>query len=120
MTSDAASNLPPVATTTTDRLLIIICHLSILVSLGIVVPLIVWLVKKHEHDAVVEHAKEALNFQLSMLIYVLCCLPLMLIGIGALLAILIGLAGIVLAIIAAVKASDGTFYRYPLTLRLVK
>ena len=47
-------------------------------------------------------------------------LPLMLVVVGVPLAILLGLAGLVLAIIAAIRASDGGFYRYPLTIRFIR
>jgi len=54
-----------------------------------------------------------------VLIYSLCCIPLVFILIGIPLILLIGLGSLVLAIIATLKASDGLCYRYPLTLRLV-
>jgi len=82
-------------------------------------PLIVYLAMKGESEFVATNAKEALNFHLSVLIYCLCCIPLMVVLIGIPLLILIGLGSLVLAIIAAIKASDGGCYRYPLTLRLI-
>ena len=57
---------------------------------------------------------------LSLLIYALCCVPLIWILVGIPLLLVIGLASLVLAIVAAIKASDGGCYHYPLTLRLVK
>jgi hypothetical protein len=74
---------------------------------------------RHDSQYVASNAKEALNFQISVFLYVLCCLPLALILIGVPLMILIGLGSLVLAVLAAVRASQGQFYRYPLTLRLV-
>ena len=82
--------------------------------------------KRNEFPSVDEHGKEALNFQLSMFIYLLVgggaivlsffCLGFFLIPI----LIVIGFAALVLAIIAGVKANDGILYRYPFTLRLIK
>ena len=98
------------------RLWILACHLSILAGVGVLVPLIVYLVKKDESPLVGYHAKEALNFHLSILIYSTVCIATC---VGAPLVIGIGIAGMVFSIIAAVKSSDLIPYRYPLTLRLV-
>lgn len=109
---------PPVATS--DKALMILCHVSALIGVGFVLPFIVWLVKKHDADPVADHAKETLNFHLSWLLYALVCVPLTWILIGIPLLILLGVAAIVLAIIGAVKASDGVLYRYPLTIRFIR
>ncbi len=65
------------------------------------------------------HGKEALNFQISVTIYMAVAAVLMLVIIGFFLMIGIAVAAIVLVVIAAVKASNGELYRYPLTIRLV-
>lgn len=89
-------------------------------------PLIIWLVKKDTMPFVADQAKEALNFgiTLTILCIALLMLTILSLGIGAILTIplflLIGVAALVLVIIAAVKANDGVAYRYPLTLRLVR
>ena len=114
-----------------DKLLIILCHLSAFLGVGLILPLIIWLVKKGESENVAAHAKEALNFHLTFFLFVLVCAPfafvlllipfvnflfmLVLVPVFALIA----LGTMVLAIIAAIKASEGNFYRYPFTLRLV-
>lgn len=103
-----------------DKIWAILSHLSALLGVGIVLPLVVYLAMRHESEYVAANAREALNFHISILIYVLCCVPLVFILIGVPLAIVIGLGSLVLAIVAAVTASDGRCYRYPLTLRLVK
>lgn len=98
-----------------------LCHVSVFsVGVGLVLPLAVYLAYRHESDYAAENAKEALNFHLSLLLYSLCCLPLIFaFGLGAVLIIVMGVASLILGIIAAVKASDGILYRYPLTLRFV-
>jgi uncharacterized Tic20 family protein len=103
-----------------DKIWSMLSHLSALFGVGIILPLVVYLAMRKESDYVACNAREALNFHISVLIYVLCCIPLMLVLIGVPLAIMIGLGSVVLAIIAAVKASDGECYRYPLTLRFVR
>jgi uncharacterized Tic20 family protein len=94
-------------------------HLSALLGVGFVLPLAVYLAMRKESEYVAANAREALNFHISVLIYALCCIPLVFILIGIPLLIVLGLGSLVLAIIATVKASDGQCYRYPLTLRLV-
>ena len=89
-------------------------------------PLVIWMMKKDTMPFVDDQAKEALNFNISVAIvfFVLFVLTLVTLGIGAILTlpvmVLVGLAWLVLTIIAAMKANQGERYRYPLTLRLVK
>lgn len=82
-------------------------------------PLIVYLVKKDDAPAVAAQACEALNFHLSLLIYAIACIPLVFVIVGVPLLIALSVGGLVLAIVAAVRVSEGHAYRYPLTLRLV-
>ena len=102
-----------------DNLWCIFSHLSPLVGLGIVVPLIVYLVKKDDSPFVTHHAREALNFQISTMIYAFVC-TITCIGIPLLPVVLIG--SLVFSIIAAMKVSDPApfLYEYPLSIRLVK
>lgn len=97
---------------------------------NIVGPLIVWLIKKNDSPLIDEHGKEAVNFQISLSLYLLiaaavtvglCFLLVgfLLIPLLILLAILLPVLGTIFCIIAATKASDGVPYRYPMTLRLV-
>ena len=114
---------PPVVTAplaTSDKALMILCHISALIGVGFVLPFVVWLVKKHEPDMVAAHAKETLNFHLSWLLYAILCIPLTWILIGVPILITLGIAAIVLAIIGAVKASDGVLYHYPITIRFIR
>ncbi len=85
-------------------------------------PLIVWLIKKNEHPFVDEQGKEALNFQITMLIYGVVAALLMLLCIGFLLLLVVGVVDVVFTVIAAIKANDGYHYRYPypLIIRFVK
>ncbi len=101
------------------RLLTVMCHASALIGLGIILPLIVYLVTKHDNPAVEAHAAETFNFHLSYCLWALLCVPLTFILIGAPLIFLIGIAAVVLAIIGIVKAADDELYRYPVTLRVL-
>jgi uncharacterized Tic20 family protein len=86
---------------------------------NVVAPLIIYLMKKDESPYVAEHSRESLNFQISMTIYALISAVLTLILIGFLLLMAVWVAGVVLTIIASVKAASGEAYRYPLTIRLI-
>jgi uncharacterized protein len=105
-----------------EKIWSILSHLSLLVTpvIGIVLPLVVYLAMRSESEYLAQNAKQALNFHLSLLIYFLCCIPLVFIVIGIPMLILLWVASLVLAIVAAVKASDGRCYHYPLTLPLVR
>jgi uncharacterized Tic20 family protein len=103
----------------------VLCHLSALagyvIPFGhIIGPLVVWLLKRGESPSVDAHGKESLNFQISVTIYAAVCMLLILVVIGIPMLILLGVISLVLVIVAAVKASSGEFYRYPLTIRLIK
>ena len=110
----------PAAHQGSDKIWSMLSHLSALLGVGFVLPLVVYLAMRKESEYVAANAREALNFHISVLIYSLCCLPLVFILIGIPLLLVIGLGSLVLAIIATVKASNGVCYRYPLTLRLVR
>lgn len=81
--------------------------------------LIVWLLKKDDSPFIGEHAREALNFQITLLIGYVISSILMYILIGFLLAGILWVANIVLCILAAIAASKGEEYHYPFTLRLI-
>ena len=102
------------------------CHLSALAGFvvpafgHILGPLIVWLIKRGESSEIDAHGKEALNFQISMLIYNLAAGVLCLVLVGFLLLVVLHFLNLVLVIVASIQASEGKLYRYPLTIRLVK
>jgi hypothetical protein len=103
----------------------VLCHLSalagFLIPLGNVLrPLVVWLIKRNEIPSVDAHGKESLNFQISVLIYLAVAAVLMIVLIGFFLMIAIGIAALVLVILASVKASNGEQYRYPFTIRFIQ
>ena len=89
-------------------------------------PLVIWLVKKDTMPFVNDQGKEALNFNITVAIICLALvlLSIVTLGIGLIIAIpawvIVGIAWLVLTILAAVKANEGVSYRYPLTLRLIK
>jgi len=109
-----------------ERTWAMLCHFSAFAGLifpfvgNFLAPLIIWLIKKEELPFVEDQGKEVLNFQLSMIIYLLISGILCIILIG--IPILIGLVifCFIITIIAAISANDGKSYRYPINLRLIK
>jgi hypothetical protein len=101
-----------------------IAHLSaiaaFMVGFPFLGPLIVWLTKGKESAWVEAQAKEALNFHITVFIALAVSGILMCAVIGFFLLPLVGLAALVLSLIAGIKANNGEMYRYPATLRLVK
>lgn len=83
-------------------------------------PLIIWLIKKDTMPFVNEQGKESMNFQITVMIAVIICIPLMFVLIGLLLLPVVGIAALVLTIIGAVKANNGEHYVYPFAIRLIK
>lgn len=106
------------AVSTDDRNLAILVHLGTLFG-GFLVPLIVWLVKKDESEFVAEHAKESLNFQISLILYFMASAILSLVLIGLFLLAALGVLNLVTVILATVAASKGEMYRYPLCIRFI-
>lgn len=116
----------PSAPTAQERNWAVLCHLSALLGvvvwgLGIVLgPLIVWLIKKDTMSFVDDQGKEALNFQITVLLAGIVCSALVFVLIGIPLLAVLGIVDLVFIIIAAIKASEGVSYRYPVSLRLIK
>ncbi len=108
------------------RMWAMICHLAGLAGLVVPVvgcivgPLIVWQIKKEESPFVDEQGKEAVNFQISMLIYGIVAGLLCFACVGFVLAPAVAIFDLVFLLIAAVKANNGEHYRYPLTIRFIK
>jgi uncharacterized Tic20 family protein len=95
-------------------------YLGLVPFASIIGPLIVWLLKKDTSAFVDEHGKESLNFQITMSIAYAIIIVLCFVFVGFLLLPLWGLWLIVLVVVAAIKASNGEHFRYPLTIRFVK
>jgi uncharacterized Tic20 family protein len=114
---DQPPPLSPPATNEGEKLWIILSHLSLLLGVGFLLPLIVYLVKKDSNPVTAAHAKEALLFHISVILYVIISIVLMFVFIGVLTLFAVLVMAVVCSIIACVKAADGQFYRYPLTLR---
>jgi uncharacterized Tic20 family protein len=109
-------------------------HLSWLagsfVGLPVLGPLVLWLVLRERGPFVRHHLTDALNFQLSVMIYALGVALVggvgavvtlgLLLPVVAVAAVALVVVAAVLTVMAAVAAARGEWYRYPLTLRIVR
>ena len=126
MSAPNSSPASGAAPTENERTWGMLAHLSALV--GLVIPLIgnvlgplgVSIARADQSAFVAAHAKEALNFNISVTLAAIVCALLMLVFIGFLLGSALFIAWLVMTLIAAIKASEGVAYRYPFSLRLVK
>jgi len=101
------------------------CHLASFVGYigipfgNILGPLVIWLMKRNEFELVDDQGRESINFQLSFMLYIFISLILVFVLVGILFLIVLPIAQIVLVIIASIRANNGEYYRYPLTIRFL-
>lgn len=104
------------------RLWATLLHLSLLAGLiiplgGLVVPVVIYLVKKDDVPGLEPHWHVVVNWLLSALIYAVICVILMLVLIGFVLIWALGLLALIFPIVGAIKANDGEVWTYPLSIR---
>ena len=117
----------------TENTWAMIVHLSALVGFlipfgNVLGPLILWVIKKDELPLVDRHGKEALNYHISISIYLAVAwgitLVLSLVVIGFLLVPVVAIANVLLMALfpalAGVKANEGGWYEYPLTIQFIR
>ena len=88
--------------------------------LGFLPSLIIWLVFKDRGSFTNTEAKEALNFQITLIFGYIISAILVVVVIGAVLSWIVWIVGVVFSIIAFLQAKDGKHYRYPFAIRLIK
>jgi uncharacterized Tic20 family protein len=119
-----------------ERTFSTLIHLSLIAQtilpvVAIAIPIVMWMTKKNESTYIADHGREAVNFQISLMLYSVL-LPIIAIPIGLLLFV-VGVAvtlpiaalfpyalGLIGMIIAAMAANRGELYRYPMTIRFLK
>lgn len=117
---------PPMALQTPEQKQMgMFLHLSQLLNIvlppaGIVVPIILWQIKKDEMPALDAHGKMVVNWLISSLIYFVVSLVLTIVLIGILGLITLGIMSVVFPIIGGIKANNGEFWEYPLTIKFLK
>jgi uncharacterized protein len=113
------------APTQDERTWGMLAHLSALLGLAVplgsvIAPLVVWLMKREQSAFVADQSKEALNFNITVGIAAVICIVLAFVFIGMLLGIVLFVYWLVMTILAGIKANEGSLYRYPFAIRLVK
>ncbi|WP_408023964.1 DUF4870 domain-containing protein [Tenacibaculum sediminilitoris] len=105
--------------------LLALTHLSQLLDFvtgigGLIVPLIIWIVKKDEVLDMDEHGRSIINFRITMFLYLLICIPLVLLfGLGFLGMLVIGGFYLIFPIINAIKASNNEQPIYPFSIKFI-
>ncbi|WP_298556434.1 DUF4870 domain-containing protein [uncultured Algibacter sp.] len=108
-----------------DNQLLVITHLSQLITLvtgfgSLLLPLVLWLTQKEKVYQMDTHGKNIINFQLSLIVYCLICIPLILLfGLGLLGFIVLGIISVIFPIVNAIRASRGETPTYPLSLNFI-
>ncbi|RJG42389.1 DUF4870 domain-containing protein [Motilimonas pumila] len=100
-------------------------HLSQLTSiiipgLGLILPIVMWAMNKDKSDAIDKHGKITVNWLISLFIYSIICGVLVFIFIGIFGFIILAILNFVFAVIAAIKANDGQFWVYPMSIKFLK
>ena len=108
-----------------ERMWGMLCHLSALSGLiipfgNLIGPLVVYSLKKDEYTFVSDQGKESLNFQISILIYLMISGIAVLLLVGIFFLLFVPFIAIILTVLAGVRANDGEYYRYPFCIRFIK
>ena len=121
LTQQQQADAPPAPPSQEERTMALLAHL-LAIPIGFLGPLIIWLVKKDESRFVDDQGKEALNFQITVMLTMVAVSVLAVItcGIGAILAFPVIVVDFVFTIMAAVRANEGRCYRYPLCIRMIQ
>ncbi len=107
-----------------ERMWGMLCHLSALSGLiipfgNLIGPLVVYTLKKDEYAFVADHGKESLNFQISVLIYLMISGIAVLLLVGIFFLLFVPFIAIILTVLAGVRANDGEYYRYPFCIHFI-
>ncbi|MFD2552259.1 DUF4870 domain-containing protein [Bizionia sediminis] len=109
-----------------DKQLLVLTHLSQLLTYvtgfgGLIVPLIIWATQKDKVLKMDAHGKQIINFQISIFIYAILCIPaVLLLGLGIIALLIIGVIALVFPVLNAIKTSNGEPINYPLTINFIK
>lgn len=103
-----------------------LAHLSLLGHMvlpfvSIIAPIVIYVTKRETSPYVEDHARDAINFQITLILYHLIAIPLAIVtcGVGAVLVPIAYILGLIGMVMAAIAANRGEYFRYPMTFRLV-
>lgn len=108
-----------------DNQLLVIMHLSQLLTFisgfgGLIVPLIIWLTQKEQVNEVNEQGKAIINFQISLIILSIICIPLVFLIVGIVGLVILGILAFIMPIINGINASNSAEIYYPLSFKFLK
>jgi uncharacterized Tic20 family protein len=112
-------SLPTIVPTSDEKTMALLSHILTIVA-WFIAPLIIYLLRKDESTFVAEHAKESLNFQITMLVFYVISGILVLLLIGLLFIWILSIVNLILVVVATIKAGEGKLYRYPINFRIIK
>jgi uncharacterized Tic20 family protein len=100
-------------------------HLSVLLGLalpiaGLIVPIVIWQMKKPVLPGIEEHGINVINWIISLIIYSVGSAILIFVVVGIPMLMVLGVLAVVFPIIAAIKANNGEVWKYPLSISIVK
>jgi uncharacterized protein len=87
---------------------------------GLVLPIVLWQIKKDQYAFVDVHGKIVVNWIISMIIYAAVCTILLLVAIGVLGFVILGVLSVIFPIIGGIKANQGEVWEYPLSLKFIR
>jgi hypothetical protein len=126
-TANSVGEIPNVAahSKSDENMWAMFCHLGGLFGIvfpfgNIIVPLVIWLVHRDKFPLVDDQGKEAVNFQISISIYLIASALMILIVVGFVLLIALLIFALVVTVSAAIQASKGGKYRYPFSIRFIQ
>jgi len=125
MTQGRLAKVEPVAREQQTRQWAMFLHLSLLVGfvvplLGLLVPILIWQMKKAELPGIDAHGKMAVNWIISEIIYAVICVFLIFVIVGIPLLLALGIIAIIFPIVAGIKANNGEVWKYPLSISFLK
>ena len=80
---------------------------------GLILPIVLWQIKKNDYPSIDAHGKSVVNWAISMFIYFVVAIPLCFLLIGIPLVVVLGLAALICPLIGAIKANNGETWVYP-------
>lgn len=87
---------------------------------GLVLPIVMWATNKDESPTVDEHGKNILNWMISSVIYLIVGFILAFIFVGFIVIIAVAICSLIFTILGAIKANNGEFYKYPMSIQFIK
>ena len=108
-----------------EKSYIALMHISqlggyVLPFLGFILPIVMWMINKDQNAAIDKHGKNIINFMITCVIFGCIGAVLAIVGIGVIILAVIPILQAIFAVLGAIKANNGEYWKYPLTFEFVK